>query len=99
MGIRCGSNATLRRGKISCRGGAVELKCAQKPRVAILSTGDEIVPVDSIPGRFQIRNSNSVSLAAQVRLAGGKPVLLGNAMDREDDLFSKFRRGLRGVLW
>src|SRR5208282_85852 len=44
--------------------GAAELKCAQKPRVAILSTGDEIVPVDSIPGEFQIRNSNSVSLAA-----------------------------------
>lgn len=75
--------------------GAAELKCAQKPRVAILSTGDEIVPVDSIPGRFQIRNSNSVSLAAQVRLAGGRPVLLGNAMDREDDLQSKIRRGLQ----
>ena len=75
--------------------GAAELKCTQKPRVAILSTGDEIVPVDSIPGRFQIRNSNSVSLAAQVRLAGGKPVLLGNAMDREDDLSSKIRRGLQ----
>jgi molybdopterin molybdotransferase len=75
--------------------GAAELKCAQKPRVAILSTGDEIVSVDSIPGRFQIRNSNSVSLAAQVRLAGGKPVLLGNAMDREDDLSSKIRRGLQ----
>jgi molybdopterin molybdotransferase len=75
--------------------GAAELKCAHKPRVAILSTGDEIVPVDSIPGRFQIRNSNSVSLAAQVRLAGGKPVLLGNAMDREDDLSSKIRRGLQ----
>src|SRR5580658_6405319 len=75
--------------------GAAELKCASKPRVAILSTGDEIVPVDSIPGRFQIRNSNSVSLAAQVRLAGGKPVLLGNAMDREDDLASKIRRGLQ----
>jgi molybdopterin molybdotransferase len=75
--------------------GAAELKCASKPRVAILSTGDEIVPVDSIPGRFQIRNSNSVSLAAQVRLAGGKPILLGNAMDREDDLSSKIRRGLQ----
>lgn len=75
--------------------GAAELKCAAKPRVAILSTGDEVVPVDSVPGRFQIRNSNSVSLAAQVRLAGGKPVLLGNAMDREDDLASKIQRGLR----
>jgi len=75
--------------------GAAELKCGQKPRVAILSTGDEIVPVDSLPGRFQIRNSNSVSLGAQVRLAGGKPILLGNAMDREDDLQSKIRRGLQ----
>jgi molybdopterin molybdotransferase len=75
--------------------GAVELKCAQKPRVAILSTGDEIVPVESVPGRFQIRNSNSVSLAAQVRLAGGRPILLGNAMDREDDLTSKIKRGLQ----
>ncbi len=75
--------------------GAVELQCARKPRVAILSTGDEVVPVDSVPGRFQIRNSNSVSLAAQVRLAGGKPVLLGNAMDREDDLRNKISRGLQ----
>ncbi|MGB8472877.1 MAG: gephyrin-like molybdotransferase Glp [Candidatus Acidiferrum sp.] len=75
--------------------GAAELKCGAKPRVAILSTGDEIVPVDSVPGRFQIRNSNSVSLAAQVRLAGGRPILLGNAMDREDDLQSKIRRGLQ----
>jgi len=75
--------------------GAAELRCGSKPRVAILSTGDEIVPVDSVPGRFQIRNSNSVSLAAQVRLAGGRPILLGNAMDREDDLASKIKRGLQ----
>src|SRR5579863_8726924 len=75
--------------------GAAELKCAQKPRVAILSTGDEVVPVESVPGRFQIRNSNSVSLAAQVRLTGGKPILLGNAMDREDDLAAKIKRGLQ----
>lgn len=75
--------------------GAAELKCAQKPRVAILSTGDEVVPVEAVAGRFQIRNSNSVSLAAQVRLAGGKPILLGNAMDREDDLQSKIKRGLQ----
>ena len=75
--------------------GAVELQCVQKPRVAILSTGDEVVPVDSLPARFQIRNSNSVSLASQVRLVGGRPVLLGNAMDREDDLSAKIKRGLQ----
>jgi len=75
--------------------GATQLRCASKPRVAILSTGDEVVSIDQNPGAFQIRNSNSVSLAAQVRLAGGEPVLLGNAADTTDDLREKISRGLR----
>jgi molybdopterin molybdotransferase len=75
--------------------GATQLRCASKPRVAILSTGDEVVSIDQEPGAFQIRNSNSVSLAAQVRLAGGEPVLLGNAADSTDDLREKISRGLR----
>lgn len=74
--------------------GAVELKCAKRPRVAILSTGDEVVMVEEAPGPFQIRNSNSVSLAAQVRIAGGEPVVLGNAADRVEDLGEKIERGL-----
>src|SRR6202521_2630455 len=75
--------------------GAVELKCAKKPRVAILSTGDEVVAVEETPGPFAIRNSNSVSLAAQVRLAGGEPVLLGNAADKIEVLREKIRCGLK----
>src|SRR5947208_3726415 len=75
--------------------GATQLQCAKRPRVAILSTGDEVVLIDETPGAFQIRNSNSVSLAAQVRLAGGEPVLLGNAADRVDDLRAKIERGLK----
>jgi molybdopterin molybdotransferase len=74
--------------------GETKLRCAARPRVAILSTGDEVVLVDELPGPFQIRNSNSVSLAAQVRLAGGEPVLLGNAADRIEDLRAKIGRGL-----
>jgi molybdopterin molybdotransferase len=74
--------------------GKTELRCASKPRVAILSTGDEVISIDDLPGPFQIRNSNSVSLAAQVKLAGGEPVLLGNAADRIDDLRAKIKRGL-----
>jgi molybdopterin molybdotransferase len=54
---------------------------AKKPRVAILSTGDEVIPVDQPPKKFQIRNSNSISLAAQVSLAGGDPLMLGNVPD------------------
>jgi len=75
--------------------GAAELQCAQKPRVAILSTGDEVVAVEEVPGAFQIRNSNSVSLAAQVRIAGGEPVALGNATDRVEELGEKIERGLK----
>ena len=75
--------------------GDVRLECAQRPRVAILSTGDEVVLIDESPGEFQIRNSNSVSLAAQVRIAGGHPVVLGNAADRSDDLGEKIERGLK----
>ncbi len=75
--------------------GATQLRCANKPRVAILSTGDEVVSIDEAPGPFQIRNSNSVSLAVQVRLAGGQPVPLGNAADRVEDLRAKIERGLK----
>jgi molybdopterin molybdotransferase len=75
--------------------GAVELQCAKKPRVAILSTGDEVVLVDETPGPFQIRNSNSVSLAAQVRIGGGEPVVMGNAADRVEDLGEKIEHGLK----
>jgi molybdopterin molybdotransferase len=75
--------------------GAVNLQCAKRPRVAILSTGDEVVLIDETPGEFQIRNSNSVSLAAQVRIAGGEPVVLGNAADRIEDLGEKIERGLK----
>jgi|SRR5690348_9257198 molybdopterin molybdotransferase len=75
--------------------GATQLQCARRPRVAILSTGDEVVPIDQQPGPFQIRNSNSVSLAAQVRIAGGEPVLLGNAADQVEDLGEKVEHGLK----
>lgn len=75
--------------------GATQLQCAKRPHVAILSTGDEVVLIDEQPGPFQIRNSNSVSLAAQVRIAGGEPVVLGNAADRVEDLGEKIERGLK----
>ncbi|HUB51353.1 MAG TPA: gephyrin-like molybdotransferase Glp [Terracidiphilus sp.] len=51
------------------------------PRVAILNTGDEIVPVEAEPGPAQIRNSNGPMLAALVRNAGGEPWLLPTAPD------------------
>jgi len=61
--------------------GATALKVYRKPRVAVLPTGDEVVPVDQMPLDFQVRNSNAHSLAAQVSLAGGVPLILPVAPD------------------
>jgi molybdopterin molybdotransferase len=52
-----------------------------RPRVAILTTGDEIVPVKSTPAPGQIRNSNGPMLAAMVVAAGCEPWILPTASD------------------
>ena len=56
-----------------------------RPRVAIVSTGDEIVDISNTPERRQIRNSNGWSLSAQVKRAGGIPVRLPIARDTVED--------------
>ena len=80
---------------VAAQVGAAAVCCYKKPSVAILSTGDEVVPIAETPGPFHIRNSNGTSLAAQVQLAGGTPVPLGNALDRVDDLAAKIEQGLQ----
>ncbi|NPV09114.1 MAG: molybdopterin molybdotransferase MoeA [Anaerolineae bacterium] len=74
--------------------GRTRVAVHRRPRVAILATGDEIVPASEEPGPGQIRNINSYSNAAQVLRAGGLPILLGVASDRRDELSAALRRGL-----
>jgi molybdopterin molybdotransferase len=57
-----------------------------RPRVAILTTGDELVPVESSPAPGQIRNSNAPMLAAMVAAAGGEAWVLPTAADNEESL-------------
>ncbi|MGD0217914.1 MAG: gephyrin-like molybdotransferase Glp [Desulfobaccales bacterium] len=57
--------------------GITRLKAYRRPRVAILSSGDEIVPVARQPGPGQVRDANAHLAAAQVREGGGLPLLLG----------------------
>jgi len=66
----------------------------QRPRVAILSTGDELADLDERFSEEKIVNSNSYGIAAAVREAGGLPILLGIAKDKPDDLKAKIRQGL-----
>jgi len=75
--------------------GHARVEVTRRPRVAILSTGDELVPLGGTPGPFQIRNSNNISLAAQVALAGGEPVDIGSAKDDLADLRERIEQGLQ----
>jgi len=68
------------------------------PRVAVLATGDEIVPVGDRPSAHQIRNSNSYSLAAQVRRAGGDPLILPVARDDKQHTAHLIAQGLEADL-
>lgn len=67
----------------------------RRPRVAILSTGDELVELGETPAPGQIINSNSLSLAAAVRESGGEPLLLGIARDEVGSLRAKLAEGLK----
>jgi molybdopterin molybdotransferase len=74
--------------------GTASVAVYEQPRVAILPTGDEVVPVSQQPQWFEIRNSNALSLAAQVTAAGGLPVQLDIAPDRKDVLRERIEQGL-----
>ena len=69
------------------------LPVARQPRVAILATGDELVPPGETPGPAQIVASNSFAIAAYVTAAGGMPVDLGIA----GDSFAALERGIRAA--
>ncbi|HMK52162.1 MAG TPA: gephyrin-like molybdotransferase Glp [Thermodesulfobacteriota bacterium] len=67
----------------------------QKPLVAILCTGDELVDVDENLEEGKIISSNSYTLAAQVEDCGAVPVQLGIAKDRKEEIEKKLRQGIR----
>jgi molybdopterin molybdotransferase len=78
--------------------GGVQVCVFGQPTVAILPTGDEVVPVEQAPQWFQIRNSNSLALAAQVAAAGGVPRPLGIAPDDAPALRGLIEQGLEADL-
>jgi molybdopterin molybdotransferase len=78
--------------------GKTHLNVYQHPQIALLATGDELVEVGTVPGPTQIRNSNSYSLAAQVRSSGGEPTLLPIAPDEPQALRRLIEEGLRSDL-
>ena len=74
--------------------GIRRLAAYRKPRVAIISSGDEIVPLDGKPGPGQVRDSNAFLAAAQVAAWGGLPLMFGIIADD----FSELRKSLAAAL-
>lgn len=72
--------------------GLTSARVHRRPRVAILSTGDEVVEPGQALGPGQIYDANSFSLAAQVKQAGGIPMRIGIAQDSRADLEAKLSR-------
>jgi molybdopterin molybdotransferase len=67
----------------------------QRPLVAILCTGDELVDVDGDLDEVKIISSNSYTLGAQVKDCGAIPLQLGIAKDRKEEIEEKLRQGIR----
>ena len=74
--------------------GKSQVAVVRKPRVGIISTGDEVVPMESQPGPGQVRDVNSHTLAALVLQAGGEPQALGLVKDDEDALKAMVAKSL-----
>jgi molybdopterin molybdotransferase len=78
--------------------GKSQLRVFVRPRIAVLTTGDEIVEVAAEAGPTQIRNSNKYSLAVQIQHAGAEPVLLPIAPDEPRRLRQLMEEGLQSDL-
>jgi molybdopterin molybdotransferase len=84
--VRIGTVVSYAQIALAASCGYASLDVFERPQVAILSTGDELVPVEAEPELGQIRNSSSHMLAAQVTAAGGNPWVLPIVRDRADFL-------------
>lgn len=74
--------------------GRTRLRAFRQPKVGIISTGDEIVPADAVPGPAQIRDMNSYTLAGLVAHAGAVPLSFGIVRDEFDSLYAACSRAL-----
>jgi molybdopterin molybdotransferase len=73
--------------------GRTQVSVGRRPRVAVLSTGNELADLGTEPSPAQIPNANTYSLMAQITEAGGIPLNLGVAPDRLDAIAERIARG------
>lgn len=75
--------------------GAAYVLVHKRPRVAVVSTGDELVDINETPAKGKISNSNGYALAALVRECGAEPVQMGIARDTKESLKEKLTAAMR----
>ena len=75
--------------------GLAEIEVGGVPRVAIISTGNELVPLSGTPKRGQIYESNSIMLQALTRKAGAEVVLVEHCADDPEALKRTLQRGMQ----
>jgi len=74
--------------------GQTRVSVARQPRVAILSTGDEVIPPDASPRPGQVRDVNAYSLSSLVETAGGIPLRYAIIPDQADALYAAASQAL-----
>ena len=74
--------------------GVSQVPVIRRPKVGVLATGDELIPIDAPLAPGKIRNSNGYAQIAQVMALGGIPISLGIARDTEEDVRTKLQAGL-----
>lgn len=92
--LSAGHSINAARLALAAATGHARLLVHRRPRVAVIATGDELVPAGQPLGAAGIHDSNSVSLAAQVLAAGAEPVVLGIVRDRFDEVVARLREGI-----
>ncbi len=75
--------------------GVSGVEVRRRPRVAVIATGDEIVPLEMPLKPGQMRDANSYALAAQVAAMGGEPLFLGIVPDRLESLVAGLQEALQ----
>lgn len=91
--LALGAGVRLRPGDLAIAAsvGAAELRCSRRPRVALFTTGDEVVPHQQSPEPHQVRDSNLPTCAALLRAAGAEVALAGHLPDDRMALAEQLR--------
>ncbi len=71
------------------------VEVVRRPRVAIVSTGDELVDVDAPPSGAQVVNSSAYALAGAIREAGGEPTILKAARDTVGEIRARLNEAMQ----